>query len=65
MASEATTPRPGPMTRVIHLLRPSCRQVAFFLVTEVSLAALGAPLWVHLVAACVVHVAVVVVEEQS
>jgi hypothetical protein len=43
MASNATTPRPGSVARVVHLLRPSRLQVAFFLVTEMVLTAIGAP----------------------
>jgi hypothetical protein len=42
----------------VRRLRPARRQVAFFLVTEVVLRAIGAPFWVHLVVVGLVHVIV-------
>jgi len=44
------------MARFVQHLPPR-RQVALLLVTEVSLAAVGAPIWIHLVLAVVIHLA--------
>jgi hypothetical protein len=51
MASNATTPRPGRVVRMVHHLLPSRWQVALLLFTEVVLTIFGAPLWLHIVAA--------------
>ncbi len=57
MATNATNPTPGRTARIIHWLIPSRRQVAIGLAADVALLTLGLPLWIHLAAAVVIHLA--------
>jgi hypothetical protein len=58
MASNATTARPGRAAQVIHFLFPSRRQVAISLASDIGLAVLGLPLWMHLALGVVLHSAI-------
>jgi hypothetical protein len=53
------------VARVIHLLRQSRRQVAFFLVTEVAITAIGVPLWVHVLVGGVQHLLLISADRRS
>jgi hypothetical protein len=55
MASDANIPHPGHVAHFVRILLTSRRQLAVFLVTEVALSIIGAPLLVHLAVGGVVH----------
>jgi hypothetical protein len=55
MPSNATTPTPGPMARVIHWLFASRRHVAISLAADAGLAIFGLPLRIHLAAGVLIH----------
>ena len=65
MASNAATTTPGRMARVFHWLFPSRKQVAVSLATDVGLALLGLPLWMHLAVGAVLHLAFRLVKRPS
>jgi len=62
MASKTSIPCSGRVARVVHWLFPFRRQVAIGLVTEVTLAILGIPLWLHLALGVLLHIAVHLLE---